>query len=114
MFNRTEYGLHDPGNIVPCCKSCNKRERKEDNTYANWEEHLRIICSRNKQNHLFETRKAKIEASMENEGYPHLDEKEKHAIRVIANSLYENIKSESTKSLELYKQLDEAFVQHGE
>lgn len=51
---------------------------------------------------------------MENEGYPHLDEKEKHAIRVIANSLYENIKSESTKSLELYKQLDEAFVQHGE
>ena len=33
MFNRAEYGLHHPGNIVPCCKSCNKRERKADKAY---------------------------------------------------------------------------------
>ena len=46
-------------------------------------------------------------------GYPTLDEKEQHAIRVIANSLYENIKSESSKSLEMYKQLDEVFVRDG-
>lgn len=61
MFNRTEYGLHHPGNIVPSCKSCNKRERNDDNTYADWQEHLRIICGRNNKNHLFEVRKAKIE-----------------------------------------------------
>lgn len=47
---------------------------------------------------------------MKDEAYPNLNEEEQHAIRVIANSLYENIKSESSKSLGLYKQLDEAFV----
>jgi len=114
MFNRTEYGLHHPGNIVPCCKSCNKRERKEDKTYTNWQEHLDTVCVHRNEQHLFDVRKLKIDKSISNEGYPDLDEKEQHAIRVIANSLYENIKSESGKSLELYKELDEAFVQHGE
>jgi len=112
MFNRTEYGLHHPGNIVPCCKSCNKRERKGDKSYANWIEHLEIVCENKNEAHLFEKRKLEIERSMSEENYPQLSEKEMHAIRVIANSLYENIKNESSKSLELYKQLDEAFVQH--
>jgi len=112
MFNRSEYGLHHPGNIVPCCKACNKRERNEDKSYTNWEEHLFIVCERKGESNLFKARKIKIERSIANEGYPNLDKKEQHAIRVIANSLYENIKSESSKSLELYKQLDEAFVEH--
>ena len=112
MFNRTEYGLHHPGNIVPCCKACNKRERKSDKSFTNWLEHLEIVCKRRNELNLFKSRKLKIESSISDEGYPNLDDKEKHAIRVIANSLYENIKSESSKSLELYKQLDEAFVQH--
>ena len=110
MFNRSEYGLHHPGNIVPCCKSCNKRERKKDKSFTNWTEHLKIICDRNNQKEKFKERKSKIEKNIKAEGYPNLDEKEKHAIRVIANSLYENIKNESSKSLELYKQLDEAFL----
>ena len=59
------------------------------------------------------SRRLKIEKSISDESYPNLDDKEQHAIRVIANSLYENIKNESSKSLELYKQLDEAFVEHG-
>jgi hypothetical protein len=112
MFNRTEYGLHHPGNIVPCCKSCNKREKKSDNSYTNWIEHLEIICKKTNQLEQFNDRKSKIEKSIFDEGYPILDVKEQHAIRVIANSLYENIKSESQKSLELYKQLDAAFVKH--
>lgn len=112
MFNRSEYGLHHPGNIAPCCKACNKRERKEDKSYTNWKEHLFIVCERNNEISLFESRKQRIEDSIENECYPRLDKKEQHAIRVIANSLYENIKAESAKSLELYKQLDEAFVEH--
>ncbi|MBC8321592.1 MAG: HNH endonuclease [Bacteroidetes bacterium] len=109
MF-RKEYGLHHPGNIVPCCKSCNKRERKEDKSYTNWLEHLKTVCNRRDEEHYFIDRKQKIEKSMSDEGYPNLDEKKQHAIRVIANSLYENIKSELTKSLKLYKQLDKAFV----
>lgn len=114
MFNRTEYGLHHPGNVVPCCKACNKRERKEDKSYTNWLEHLEIVCERRHEKDKFTERKSKIEKSIVDEDYPNLDEKEMHAIRVIANSLYENIKSESSKSLELYKELDKAFVQDGE
>jgi len=114
MFNRTEYGLHHPGNVVPCCKACNKRERKKDKTYTTWQEHLQIVCEINNDTDLYLVRRTKIEDSIKVEGYPSLDEKEQHAIRVIANSLYENIKSESNKSLELYKQLDEAFVTRNE
>ena len=47
---------------------------------------------------------------MSDEGYPNLDRNEQNAVRVIAGYLYENIKNETSKSLELYKQLDEAFV----
>ncbi|ATX79961.1 hypothetical protein Ga0123461_1547 [Mariprofundus aestuarium] len=110
MFNRTEYGLHHPGNIAPCCKPCNKRERKEGKTYTSWEEHLQVVCERRNESYLFEQRKNKIINHITAEKYPDLDEKERHAIRVIANSLYENIKLESEKSLNMYKQLDEAFV----
>lgn len=110
MFNRTEYGLHHPGNIVPCCKSCNKRERNDDSTYTDWEEHLNKVCDTRSENSFFNSRKLKITASVTKYNYPNLSTNENHAIRVIANSLYENIKAESEKSLSLYKQLDEAFV----
>ena len=33
MFNREEYGLHHPGNIVPVCSDCNKREKWKTNSY---------------------------------------------------------------------------------
>jgi len=42
MFNRAEFGLHHPGNTIPCCKSCNKRERLNDKSYCNWEQHSRL------------------------------------------------------------------------
>ena len=70
------------------------------------------MCNRKNEGHLYEERKQMIEKNISDENYPQLGEKEMHAIRVIANSLYENIKSESSKSLDLYKQLDEAFVEH--
>ena len=110
MFNKAEFGLHHPGNIVPCCKTCNKRVKKADGTYASWIEHLEVICAQRGELDQYPARKARIEKSIADEGYPQFDEKERHAIRVIANSLYENIKSESGKSLELYKQLHKAFV----
>jgi hypothetical protein len=110
MFNRTEFGLHHPGNIVPCCKSCNKRERNSDGSYTNWEEHLRRVCQARGESDQFEKRKQKIIDNINGYKYPDLSINESHAIRVIANSLYENIKTESDKSLTMYKQLDEAFV----
>lgn len=110
MFNRSEYGLHHPGNIVPCCKACNKRERNPDKSYCDWESHLRIVCAKRNEQEQFEIRKKVILDNFKRFNYPELNENEKHAIRVIAGSLYENIKIESEKSLSLYKQLDEAFV----
>ncbi|OZS45851.1 HNH endonuclease [Photobacterium sanguinicancri] len=110
MFNRTEFGLHHPGNTVPCCKLCNKRARKSDKSFCSWEEHLFSVCSYRKEEQLYETRKEAIKGNFKRFSYPKLNENEKHAIRVIAASLYENIKTESEKSLSMYKQLDEAFV----
>lgn len=42
--------------------------------------------------------------------YPELNEAEQHAIRVIASSLYDNIKTENDKALKMYQELDQAFV----
>ncbi|GAA5314980.1 MAG: hypothetical protein AseanaTS_01840 [Candidatus Pelagadaptatus aseana] len=111
MFNRTEFGLHHPGNIIPCCKECNKRERRHDKTYCNWEQHLTRVCESRGESSQIEPRKQKILDNFKKHKYPELNINEEHAIRVIANSLYENIKTESDKSLDLYKQLDKAFVQ---
>ncbi len=110
MFNRNEYGLHHPGNTVPCCKACNKRERDKNKDFCDWKKHLKIICKNRNEENLYEMRLQKIKDNFVRFDYPNLNEQEKHAIRVIANSLYENIKTELEKSLSLYKQLDEAFV----
>lgn len=110
MFNRAEFGLHHPGNTVPCCKACNKRERLENKAYCNWEQHLEKVCFSRNEEDCLEQRKQKILDNFARFNYPNLNQNEQHAIHVIANSLYENIKMESDKSLSLYKQLDEAFV----
>ena len=43
--------------------------------------------------------------------YPKLSKSEVSAIKVIAQSLYQNIKTESEKSLNLYRELKEEFIQ---
>lgn len=61
MFNREEYGLHHPGNVVPCCTDCNKREKKNNNgKHVSWEEHLRIICKESGQEGRFKQRRNNI------------------------------------------------------
>lgn len=104
MFNKNECGLHHPGNIVPCCKQCNKREFKENKKeYTNWKEHLKMVCQRHEELEFFEVRKQKILDNFKQYNYPELNDNERQAIYVIANSLYENIKIELDKSLDLYK-----------
>lgn len=109
MFNRSEYGLHHPGNIVPVCKSCNERQKDQEKKYISWEAQLAIKCSGD-GNDVFKSRKNKIIEHIEKYKYPRLSSEEKHAIRVIAESLYENIKNESDKSLSMYRRLDQAFL----
>ncbi len=115
MFNREQYGLHHPGNIVPCCGPCNKRRRDSDKNYLSWEKHLEAICKERDDLNSFFLRRDKIVDHTNGEfKYPILNESENHSIRVIANALYENIKMESEKALGMYIQLDKAFIQKGQ
>jgi len=109
MFNRSEYGLHHPGNIVPVCKECNERQKDSEKNYVSWESQLAGKCG-GLSSDLFKQRRTKILGHIEKYEYPKLTDQERHAIRVIAESLYENIKGESEKSLGMYRKLDEAFV----
>jgi len=111
MFNREDYGLHHPGNTVPCCKECNKRGRR-GNKYLNWEEHLRCICESKGELNKFEERKQRIIKHMKYSEYryPDLSQEERDAVRIIANSLYDNIKTEHSKALRVYKDLQGAFI----
>ena len=76
----------------------------------NWMEQLEFVCKEQGKENKFEQRKNKVLKHIKDEKYPELSNEEHHAIRVIANSLYENTKNELDKSLDLYKQLDKAFV----
>jgi hypothetical protein len=113
MFNRTEYGLHHPGNTVPVCNPCNKRSKHADGHFMTWEQHLaKVCCGSNSEPYL--TRYAKILGHIAKYNYPALSEQERHAIRVIAESLYDNIKGEAEKALAMYRKLDAAFVSKAE
>ncbi|HBI01907.1 MAG TPA: HNH endonuclease signature motif containing protein [Flavobacteriales bacterium] len=111
MFNRTEFGLHHPGNIVPACNGCNSRSKKEDKTYSNWEEHLSYICEKNNEKDKFYDRWKRIKYHItESEfKYPVLSDEEKKAIQIIANNLYDNVKTEFEGAIKLYEELDKAF-----
>ncbi|MDA8971876.1 HNH endonuclease [bacterium] len=112
MFNRAEFGLHHPGNIVPCCKDCNKRRKGSASRYLKWEEHLLEICKERGELPQYDIRKSKILAH-HTEGkyaYPSLSGEELSSIKVISQSLYQNIKTEVEKSLSLYKDLDREFI----
>jgi len=110
MFNRTEFGLHHPGNTVPVCKSCNNRKKDSNKKYLNWEDHLKQVCIDSGDESKFEERKKKILNHIKNEKYPDLTQEERHAIRVVSEKLYEAIKNQVDSSLDLYKDLDTAFV----
>jgi hypothetical protein len=60
MFNRQEYGLYHPGNIVPVCSACNKRGKDNQGRYLDWENHLRFICEKNDNMDYFEERRHRI------------------------------------------------------
>lgn len=112
MFNRAEFGLHHPGNIVPCCTKCNGRSKNDAGEYLGWREHLRRVCSERNEESALEERLNRILAHHETGkyAYPKLKAEEVSAIKVIAQSLYQNIKAEADKSLRMYKDLDREFV----
>jgi hypothetical protein len=109
MFNRKEYGLHHPGNIVPVCKRCNERSKDASKNYMSWPAHL-AEKSGGEDSDTYIARRNKIEAHIRRYKYPVLSQQERHAVAVIAESLYENIKAEADKSLRMYERLDRVFV----
>lgn len=111
MFNRTGYGLHHPGNIVPVCKGCNTRSKKTNGEYNSWEDHLSFICELNGEKGNFFDRWNRIKKHV-TEGefaYPKLTSEEEKAIRIIASRLYKNVKDEFDNAIELYQELDSSF-----
>jgi len=106
MFNRTQCGMHHPGNVVPACKKCNSSRNRS----SSWNEHLELICNNQSQSHLFSKRFKKISQHISDYQYPKLTKEQYSAIRVIAESLYKNIKTEGLKSLDMYKELIDNFT----
>jgi hypothetical protein len=113
MFNRTEYGLHHPGNCVPVCAACNKRGKDLEGQYLPWDLHIHSVgAERGHSAADIERRKERIRAHMTSGKFalPPLSEAEKHAIRVIAAALYDHVKAEMSKAQSLYAELRDAFV----
>lgn len=111
MFNREEYGLHHPGNIVPVCHTCNKRSKNAGKKYQGWEAHLLFICECNNEKDKFQERLNKISSHITSEEfrYPILSVEEKNALRIITNNLYESVKNEFVQAVKLFEDLTEAY-----
>ena len=113
MFNRSECGLHHPGNVVPCCNECNKRSRDDNKKYVDWETHLKIVNSYGGMlNGAYKKRLERIRDHMIQEEYPNLTSDEKKAIQILAQSLYSSIRAEADKALTIFKQLDESLIRN--
>ena len=108
MFNKSECGLHHPGNVVPCCVPCNSRQKDDDGNYHNWEDHLLDKCGDDLYS--FKERRQRIIEHIAHEGYPKLTEDEMNALKAITAHLYTSTKSELDKSLALYQAIDETLV----
>ena len=106
MFNRYQCGLHHPGNIVPCCKSCNKR-LPDTKKYYDWLEQLEAVCKTIEDNKI---RKKKILKHIKDEKYPDLTDDEVNALRAVAMSLYERTSSKLEKSINLFKDIHKTLV----
>ncbi len=108
MFNNEQCGLHNPGNIVPCCPKCNTRKKDEDTKkYVNWEDQLLNICNSKEE---FKSRKKIIQTHIKNENYPNLTDDEINALRAVGKHLYSSTKSLFDSSFELFKNVDSTLL----
>ena len=113
MFNRDQCGLHHPGNIVPCCKKCNRRgyNPEEKRTFT-WQEQLEQVCEdQGVSIQEFSRRKRRILESIKGEAYPDLTDDEINALRAVARSLYDRVSSELGRAIDLFQDIDSSLVQ---
>ena len=109
-FNRESGGLHHPGNIVPCCPSCNRR-RKENGMEVDWRTHLADITERDEHPiPVFRARQRRIEEHIRNCNHPNLTDDEMAAISTIAKSLYEAVATEVKRGTDLYWAIHQSMI----
>ena len=109
-FNKTAGGLHHPGNVVPCCRACNRR-RKNDGMEVDWQTHLQDIVERD--GHSITTlreRQHRIEKHIKEYEHPNLSDDEMAAICTIAESLYDAVSREVHRGTELYWAIHESMI----
>jgi hypothetical protein len=106
MFNRFECGLHHPGNVVPCCISCNKRPKNEKR-YISWEEHLLDISQ---DIGIYKERRGRIIQHKKSENYPELTHDELNTLKAITNHLYISTQVELDKSFDLFVNIDKTII----
>ena len=101
QFNREEYGLHIPANLVPSCNECNKKRS------VGWEEWLKKICKEKGHSEKFEERKKKIQDHIDKHGYPKLTNDEKKVIADFVGEYYTKVSKEAEdKAKELVSKLE--------
>ena len=105
MFNKSQCGLHHPGNIVPCCESCNvKRGLDDKNEPVDWETHLRKKNSPSGTlGSSFKIRLNRIRAHINREGYPNMNKDERQELKRLAESLYGSITDASKQAIDDYQ-----------
>lgn len=94
MLNRQQGGLHHPGNVVPACKECNKREKDDANErYLDWEKHLNNIKKSDRGSNIdVATQINNIKDHMKCEKYPNITGESREYIAELAESLYQEVK----------------------
>ena len=113
ITNRSQVGIHHPGNTVPCCKSCNRRKRipGSQTEFDSWEVHLKKICEGAGEGSKFQERYDRIAKHM-NEGeykLPLNNEAALEAVRFITEDLYKEISHNCKRAVEKYENLLERF-----
>jgi len=103
-FNREAGGLHHPGNIVPCCRHCNRRD-KIDGKEVDWETHLLTIAKKKGLTEEEVTdKKNQILIHIQNYNYPGLEMtlKQKDKIKSVAEWLYNEVQDAVKRSKDMY------------
>ncbi len=109
-LNRTQGGLHHPGNLVPCCTGCNRRKKKSGQE-VDWRAHLAYIIDKNRGPvSVLRKRQRRIEHHIGKLKYPDLSDDESAAITTIAKSLYDAVSEETKRGANLYWSIHEAMI----
>ena len=103
--NRQECGLQVIGNIVPCCQSCNTRE-KIGKEQVDWKKQLKEICAKNEVDDTERVRREKrISSHIKKYVYPKIIASQKKLIKTMAENLYAVTAKQGDDFTKLYNDL---------